>query len=88
MLGLIVKSLSLGLVVGGIITLIYSILTSSTDGRNAMTGEPMQLKGFYSILYHINEYGMISYLKILAPIFIVIVVLTSVLLGSYFYSKT
>lgn len=88
MLGLIVKSLGLGLVMGGIVTLIYSILTTSSDGRNVITGEPMHLKGLSAILFHINEYGLLSYLFSLAPIFMVITILISVIFGSYFWGKS
>lgn len=87
MIGLVTKSVIFGLLVGAICTVIYSLATTSSNGRNVLTGEPMHLKGVQAIYVHINENGIASYFYSLVPAYCIFSLIVAGICGYYLLSK-
>ena len=85
MFGLAVKSTLIGIVLGALCALAYSLITASADGRNVQTGEPMHLSGYKAIYVHLNEYGLSSYFISLLPSFVLFVLISTLISGLVLY---
>ncbi len=81
MFTLLLKSTFVGILVGAIFSIIFSIATASSSGKNVITGESMKLKGWKAIYVQINDYGFIHYLHSLFPIFLVISIIATLVVG-------
>jgi len=82
-IGLVAKSVIVGLLVGAICTVIYSLLTASSEGRNVLTGEPMHLKGVQAIYVHVSENSVASYLFSLVRAYLIFSIIVAVVFGCY-----
>jgi hypothetical protein len=85
MIGLVVKSTQIGILLGALCTLAYSLMTASADGRNLQTGEPIHLSGYNAIYVHLNDYGLSSYFISLLPSFVLFVFLSTLISGLVIY---
>ncbi len=78
MTGILIKSVIIGIILGAVLSITFSLLTASSSGRNAITGEPMELRGFNAVYFQLAEYGLARYLGSLIPSFLVLSVLAAV----------
>lgn len=85
MFELAVKSTLIGIALGALCTLAYSLITASADGHNVQTGEPMNLSGYKAIYVHLNEYGLSSYFVSLFPSFMLFVLISTLIIGLVLY---
>ena len=83
----IIKSAALGFMSGGALSLIFSLLTASANGRNVMTGEAMELRGYKAVYIYINENGLANYFVSLVPSFLIFSAVAILILGVVFQMR-
>ncbi len=69
---IVATSLVIGLVSGAMLSMVFTLLTVSVPGRNAITGEAMELRGLQAVFFYLAEYGPAYYLASLLPVFLVV----------------
>ena len=69
-MGIVIKSIVFGIILGAILSIASSVITASASGRNVVTGEAMELNGFKAIYVQLAEKGPADYLGSLIPSFL------------------
>ena len=78
---IVAKSVVFGVFLGAMASIVLSLLTASASGRNVMTGEPMELRGFKAIYVQLAENGPYSCPVSLLPSFLVLSVVATLVVA-------